>query len=164
MSAAITAIRQQLLPSPIDQQELTRSMSANLRQATKALRAAKKEADSLRKQHLEAVLNEARATNKQKKSKALENLIRAEQNRRCYAAFRQSTKPKATGGLAYIMVPDGENQPRTIMEKDELDDTLLEYSRKHFATAQGTPFTVEPLQHLLQYDGLTPFGNHVLQG
>jgi len=50
------------------------------------------------------------------------------------------------------------------MEKDELDDTLLEYSHKHFATAQGTPFTVEPLQHLLQYDGLTPFGNRILQG
>jgi len=55
-------------------------MSANLRQATKALWAVKKEADSLRKQHLEAVLNEARATNKKKKSKALENLIIAEQN------------------------------------------------------------------------------------
>jgi len=164
MLAAITAIRQWLLPSPIDQQEMNRSLSANLRQATKALRAAKKEADSLRKQHLEAVLNEAHVTNKKKKSKALENLIRAEQNRHCYAAFRQSTKPKATGELAYITVPDRENKPRTIMEKDELDDTLLEYSRNHFATAQGTPFTVEPLQHLLQYDGLTPFGNHVLQG
>jgi len=30
--------------------------------------------------------------------------------------------------------------------------------------AQGTPFTVDPLHHLLQYDGLTPFGNRVLQG
>ncbi len=41
---------------------------------------------------------------------------------------------------------------------------LLEYSRTHFARAQGSPFTVEPLQHLLQYDGLTPFGNMVFKG
>jgi len=47
MSAAITAIQQRLLPSPIDQQEMNRSMSANLCQATKVLRAAKKEAFSL---------------------------------------------------------------------------------------------------------------------
>jgi len=41
---------------------------------------------------------------------------------------------------------------------------ILEYSRNHFATAQGTPYMVKPLQHLLQYDGLTPFGTRVLQG
>jgi len=65
----------------MDQLEAGRSMSANLQQATKALRAAKKEADALRKKHLEAVLNEALASNKTKKSKALANLIQAEQNR-----------------------------------------------------------------------------------
>jgi len=87
MTDAIAAIRKRLIPSPIDQQEEGRSLSANLRHATKALRAAKKEADALRKQHLEAVLNEARASNKTKKSKALANLIHAEQNQRCFSAF-----------------------------------------------------------------------------
>jgi len=41
----------------------------NLRHAQKALRKAKKEATNFRKQHLEAVLNEAWVANKQKKSK-----------------------------------------------------------------------------------------------
>jgi len=45
-----------------------------------------------------------------------------------------------------------------------MNHTLLEYSRTHFAMAQGTPFTVEPLTHLLQYDGLTVFGDRILQG
>jgi len=54
---------------------------------TKALQAAKKEADALWKKHLEAVLNEALTSNQKKKSKALANLIRAEQNRRCFSAF-----------------------------------------------------------------------------
>jgi len=45
-----------------------------------------------------------------------------------------------------------------------MDNTLLEYCRQHFATAHGTPFTTAPLNHLLQYDGITAFGNHVSQG
>ncbi len=136
----------------------------NLRNAQKALRAAKKAADSLRKQHLDAVLNDACATNQKKKSKAITNLICAEQNRRCYAAFRQTTKPKSQGGLSYITVPNGNNPPITILDKDDMNHTLLEYSRTHFATAQGTPFTVDPLQCLLHYDGLTPFGDRILTG
>jgi len=164
MSTVITSIRQRLLPSPLDDLEQTRSLSMNLHAAQKALRVAKKEAASLRKQHLEAVLNEAKASNKQKKSKALTHLIRAEQNRRCYAAFRQTTKLKAPGGLAYITTQEGENPPTTILDQEDMDQTLLEYSQTHFATAQGSPFTVDHLSRLLNYDGLTTFGNRVLQG
>jgi len=67
----------------------------NLRYAQKALQATKREAASIRKKHLKAVLNEAKASNKQKKSKALMHLIHAEQNQHCYLAFWQTTKPKA---------------------------------------------------------------------
>ena len=49
-----------------------------------------------------------------------------------------------------------------IMDPDEMDEILLEYSREHFAKAQGSPFTQDPLQRLLNYDGLTTFGNQVL--
>jgi len=164
LSAAITLIRQRLTPSPLDDLEPTRSLSINLRNSQKALRAAKKAASDLRKQHLEATLNEARSQNQKKKSQALTNLIRAEQNRWCYSAFRQTTKPKAQGGLAYITITEGENPPQTILDKDAMNATLLEYSRKHFATAQGSPFTVALLTHLLQYDGLTAFGDRILQG
>jgi len=62
------------------------------------------------------------------------------------------------------MVPDSDNLPITISDQDDMNHTLLEYSQTHFATAQGTPFTVDPLKHLLNYDGLTPFGNRILQG
>jgi len=113
MSTAINRLCQQLLPSPLDAQELTRSLLVNLRNAQKALRAAKKAADSLRKQHLEAVLNVTQVSNQKKKSQALTHLIQAEQNRRCYAAFRQTTKPKSQGGLSYITVPNGDNPPQS---------------------------------------------------
>jgi len=165
MDDVIAAIRARLLPSPEDELETQRSITANLRHAQKRLRKAKRKADLLRKKHLESLLNEARASNKRKKSKALTHLIRAEQNRRCYAAFHHHTKPRSQGGLAYITQNNGPNvPPTTIMDPDEMNETLLEYSRIHFSKAQGSPFTVEPLSNLLQYDGLTTFGNQVLKG
>jgi len=165
MDDIIAAIRAKLTPSEEDKLEKTRSTSANLRNAQKKLQKAKREADILRQQHLDALLNEARASNKKKKSKALTHLIRAEQNRRCYAAFRHHTKPRSQGGLAFITKHNGPTEPpTTIMEPDEMNETLLEYSRLHFSKAQGSPFTVEPLSNLLQYDGLTVFGNQILKG
>jgi len=62
------------------------------------------------------------------------------------------------------MVPKDDHPPTTILDQDNMNQALLEYSRSHFTTAQGSPFTVEPLKHLLEYDGLTMFGNRVLQG
>jgi len=125
----------------------------------------KREADTLRRQHLEAVLNEAIAANQSKKSKVLTHLIRAEKNNKCYAAFRSHTKPKSSGGLAAINTTTGpENTPTTLTDRTEIEDTLLEYSREHFAKAHGSPFTSEPLSRLLQYDGLTPFGNIIFKG
>jgi len=87
-----------------------------------------------------------------------------ERNRQCYAKFRQHTKPKTAGGLAFVTVTkeDGTKQP--LLDTRELEDTLLEHSRAHLAQADGSCFTQEPLKHLLQYDGLTTFGNHVTQG
>ncbi len=135
-----------------------------LRHAQKVLRKAKREADLLRQQHLEKLLNQALAANQTKKSKALKYLIRAECNQQCYARFRNHTKPKSSGGLAFVMVRDETGQQQPLLERDDIEDTLLEYSRTHFAKAEGSPFTQEPLTHLLQYDGLTPFGDSLFKG
>jgi len=140
------------------------SLSAKLRKAQKNLKAAKREVDKLQKQHLEALLNKAIVNNQHKRTKALKYLICAEQNCLCYARFRQHTKPKAAGGLAYITVPDDTGTPQPLLDKQDLESMLLEHSRTHFAQAEGSPFTIEPLNCLLQYDGLTPYGDHVTQG
>jgi len=52
-----------------------------------------------------------------------------------------------------------EQQPNIILEKEKLDDMLLNYSQKHFAMAHRSPFTIEPLSRLLHYDSLTLLGN-----
>jgi len=74
-------------------------------------------------------------------------------------------KPKSAGRLAYITKQsDIDQAPTMIMDPDEMDDVLLEYSRDHFAKAEGSPFTTEPLNCLLAYDGLTPYGDKVTAG
>jgi len=164
-STKIQSIQNRLIPSLADTEDATRSINVNLRRAQRNLRKAKREADQLRRQHLDAILNKARAANQRKKSKAITHLIRAEQNRRCYAAFRSHTKPKAAGGLAYLTTKVDPQQPvEMILEPDEMDMTLLDYSHTHFARAQGSPFTIDPLARLVQYDGVTTFGNQVFRG
>jgi len=63
VSEVLQAICQHFTPSPKDEIEKTRSISANLGHAQKQLRKAKQEAETLHCQHLEAVLNEALASN-----------------------------------------------------------------------------------------------------
>jgi len=51
-----------------------------------------------------------------------------------------------------------------LLVRGKLKDTLLQYSHTHFAHAEGSQFMQEPLSHLLEYNGLTPFGNHITTG
>jgi len=163
LSTSLESIAQCLPPKALNQDPNV-SLSAKLQKAQKDLKAAKREADKLRQQHLEVLLNKAKIDNKQKRTTALKYLIRAECNRLCYAHFRQHTKPKASGGLAYITVPDDSGIQKPLLDKHELESTLLEHSHTHFAQAEGSPFTVKPLNCLLQYDGLTPYGDRITQG
>jgi len=101
----------------------------------------------------------------QKRSKALTHLIHAEKNKCCYAAFHNHTKPWLSGGLMYITVNnDPQQPPTTILDHDELGNTLLAYSWNHFAKAHGSPFTMSPLDCLLQYDGLNPLSDLIFKG
>jgi len=163
LSTALGRIQERLDPALIDTDPAV-SLSTKLRRAQKALKKAKREAEQLRQQHLDRLLNEAVAANHAKRSTALKYLIRAERNRQCYARFRHHTKPKSAGGLAFVTIPTADGTQQPLLDRDDIEDTLLEYSRTHFATAEGSPFTCDPLRRLLQYDGLTPFGDLIHKG
>jgi len=165
MKDVLQALQARLHPSPEDHLELTRSLSENLCHAQKVLQKQKQEADLLRKQHIEVQLQQSNCIKQAKKPKALWHLIQDEQNWPCYASLRQHTKPKLSGSLAYgTWQEPNEQHPTILLDKEELDDTLLECSQQHFTIAQGTPFTTEPLLHLLHYNGLMPFGDRILHG
>jgi len=69
------------------------------------------------------------ATNKQK-TQAITHLIWVEQNWWCYSSFHQHMKPKSSG-------LDPLQPLQIIMEPEEMNKTLLEYSRNHFVKAQA---------------------------
>jgi len=78
----------------------------------------------------EALLN--KAISAQKRSKALTHLIHAEKNKCCYAVFHNHTKPWLSGGLMYMTINnDPQQPPTTILDHDELGNTLLAYSWNH---------------------------------
>jgi len=105
---------------------------------------AKQEVTKLWKQHHNAVLNKACAANQWKRSQAITHLICAEQNHRCYIAFHKYTRPKSLGGLAYLTTNlTSQQQPTMILEPEDMNNTLLDYSQTHFAWAKGSPFMVD---------------------
>jgi len=61
-------------------------------------------------------------------------------------------------------VTDINGKPQPILDHMEMEEMLLEFSRTHFAKAKGTPFTAEPLGHLLEYDRLTTYCQKISQG
>jgi len=62
------------------------------------------------------------------------------------------------------MTTDTNGCKTTLLKHMEIEDTLLEHSWIHLAQAEGSNFTQEPLSRLLQYGGLTVFGDHITQG
>jgi len=163
LTTAIQKIAQCLEPT-LTAKDPNHSLSSHLQQAQKQLKKVRREAAEHCKKHLDALLNQAIVANQQKKTKALKYLIRAERNCQCYAQFCQHTKPKLVGGLAFVTVTNEDGMRQPLLGHNELETTLLEYSRTHFACAEGSPFMQEPLGCLLQYDGLTSFGDQVTNG
>jgi len=51
-----------------------------------------------------------------------------------------------------------------ITDLSQMETQLLHHRCEHFSQAHGTTFTNEPLASLLQYNGLTPFGDDVFNG
>ena len=68
LSASFAAIEKRLEPHQLQRQPGS-TISLTLRIAQKTLKQVKREADQLRKQHLEALLNQAIAVNQQKNRK-----------------------------------------------------------------------------------------------
>jgi len=78
--------------------------------------------------------------------------------------FCQHTKPKLQGGLAFVTVKQANGKTQTLLNKGEMEETLLEHSHAHFAKVEGSLFMMDPLCRLLQYDSLALFGNIVYKG
>jgi len=80
----------------------------------------------------------------EKKTKSLTYLIHAKRDRQCYARFWHHTKPKAQGGLAFVNIHDAKGNTHTLLDKEEMEDTIHKFSHTHFAKAERSSFTADP--------------------
>jgi len=161
-----TTAREKILVQLPDDPENGKSISANLQSIRKQLWELQQQAWAKREEYLDSLVSADSATKNKDKQKLIMHLKHAEENRRCFGLFKHFMKPKSTGGLTKLLVPDPTepSQWSVITEPHQMDDHLLAYCQHHFSKSHGTPFTVAPLKDLLQHDGLTPFGQSVLQG
>jgi len=79
---------------------------------------------------------------------------------------KRTIKPHSSGGLLHLLVPNANETSgwSNVTDVQEMEQHLLEYSREYFKQAHGTPYTIPPLSHLLQYDVLKEFGDAVHAG
>jgi hypothetical protein len=138
------------------------------RQATKAVKeivaGAANHRDDLLKERIEAAYlceNTTKAN--------IEKRIRAtEATRAKYRRIQTTLKRKRKGGIQFLLVPDetGESVSgwKGIFDQEEIVQRLMDRNRKHFGQAQGTPFTVGPLQGMFEWTGNTDPGDCVVDG
>jgi hypothetical protein len=90
----------------------------------------------------------------------LQILLHAHTKQRSFKRIQQVLRPTARGDLAYVVALENSNpqdypyDPDTVTswemihDQQRLQEFLLKRNTVHFSQAQGTPFTVEPLNKL----------------
>jgi hypothetical protein len=102
---------------------------------------------------------------KKKQADAVATIQRSERRARCYKKFHIFTKtPRTPGGLTHIIHTDINRHQTRIQQPDQLEDILFNRNQKHFSQSDGTPFTRPPLNNQLNFSGVSPFGESVLDG
>jgi hypothetical protein len=137
------------------------TIKKNLRTAQKELYEIEKQADSLREAHLREMLTAAELSGDENKvQKRLKVLLRSHTQRQHFSRLKNIFKPKAAGGLSYILVPKNftikqypydpakTKEWESIHDHDELQSFIQHRNIKHFGQAHGTPFTVPPLDKI----------------
>jgi hypothetical protein len=138
-----------------------KSCSKALRAAQKELREAKKNHESLRQQFLvERQIELSDDPNQKVNQQIVQRIQRAEAKRRSHARIKTAMTDTTKGGLTHIIVPKGSQpddypyEPETVTEWEKIYDPklieqyILARNKAHFSQAQGTPFTIPPLDKI----------------
>jgi hypothetical protein len=160
--------RQAQLSEPIPLPSDLKSAIRALRSARCVVRTLSRQARQLSDQHRKDQADALALSDNIDAKKALARNQRAADTKEMFRRF-PSTKPTPTGGLSLIKIPfSGPLQTEsvrarlTVTEPSEIEDHILWRNRQHFSQAQGTPFTIKPLQQTFNWNGTGPTADSVL--
>jgi len=144
------------------------TIAANLREAQKNLHSIHQEALAQCQTHLNNLIKVAHTCKDQKRKKLILCLKHAEELKQCYQLVRSITKPRQHGGLSHMRIPthNPPDQPQweAIYDPSTMEDLVLNQHRKHFSQAQGTVFTQEPLQSLINNECTSEYAQQIPAG
>jgi len=122
-------------------------LSVNLRKAQKEIRDIKQDAVQKRDAYLQELLDAAQHTNDKSHQKLIKHLWMAECNCKCFNLHRQFMKPRMAGRLMKLLVPDEMDitKWKTLINPEEMENSLIEYCQEHFKEAHRSPYTIPPI-------------------
>ena len=105
--------------------------------------------DKSRMEHLLDCKDTAEATGDKTLAKKINRIIQAESTKSTYSKMKWATKPAKSPGLAAVHLKEDDGSLRAITDPREMTPLLVEAGERHYAQAEGTPFTVGPLAMIL---------------
>ena len=121
-----------------------RQAQTALRQAQKAFKEIKLKASQLRDQHLEDRLGAAQIKGEVQKVKAIATIKCLEVLQMMYRKIRHITKKKSERHFSHLIVTR-QGQDEVITNTTDMFHHIIQRNTRHFSQAQGTPFSVPPL-------------------
>lgn len=130
------------------------TVADQLRKARIKLIKAFKNADDLRKEHLQHRADMAEASGNITAKKAIKAIIAAEQSSGSFSTINAMLGKKTNGSLHQVDIvhtlPNGHQVTHTVSGKQDLEEAILQRNQRHFSQAEGTPFASD---HLRQHFG-----------
>ena len=133
----------------------------HLRRAQKALKRIRKKAYELRMEHLELLVARYNLSKDNTKEAIVRKILKAEATKRCYRKLRRLIHPLSSG-VSYVQ-QECNGHLHTIMDRFELEQTILDRNQQHFNQCAGTPFTVGALRQL-NWAADSPAAEDILNG
>ena len=119
--------------------------------------------DISRMEHLLDCKETAEESGDTKLAKKIGRIIQAETTKSSYAKLRWATKGTKSPGLAAVHVKEPDGELKTITDPREMTPLLIEAGTRHFAQAEGTPFTTGPLADI-EYTACCVQAGKILEG
>ncbi len=142
---------------------------SNLRKAKRTFRKIIDQAIHHRHEFLAQRHLDCTNSGKQDVASIIKRIIQAEAKRTMFQRFDRYINPPSDSNMNYLEIPDNGDDPKDpntswsrIDDIDTMNTHLTAYNKKHFAQAQGTPFTISPLSDALQHHSITDTGNDIL--